>query len=121
MKKFKILSLALSVLVGILLLSGCTAASTTGTTGGSDTITLIVVLVLIFAVFYFLTIRPQRKRQKEQQKLIEELKRGDRIITIGGLYGTIESTDEESIVIKLESDATVRIVKSAVHHKINPG
>jgi len=119
MKKSRFLWLALFALIGVLILSGCGLTTSTATSTGNNPTTLIIILVLIFAVFYFLTIRPQRKRQKEQQKLIEELKKGDRIITIGGLYGVIESTDGESIVISLESGATVRIVKSAVHHKIN--
>lgn len=117
MKRSKVLWLS-SGLFGVLLLGGCVPQAS-GTGGGTDTITLIVVLVLIFAMFYFLTIRPQRKRQKEQQLLIEGLKKGDRVITVGGIYGEVESTDEESVMLKVES-GTVRVVKGGIHHKINP-
>ncbi|OGO06212.1 MAG: preprotein translocase subunit YajC [Chloroflexi bacterium RBG_13_56_8b] len=75
---------------------------------------MIVFLVLIFAMFYFLMIRPQRKRQKEHQKMMEELKRGDRVITAGGIYGVIESVSEDSVVIKVESGTTLRLAKSSV-------
>ncbi|MBN1366863.1 MAG: preprotein translocase subunit YajC [Dehalococcoidales bacterium] len=63
---------------------------------------------------YLLMIRPQRKRQKEQQRMMEELQKGDDIITASGIYGRIESMDENSFVIKVESGATMRIVRSAV-------
>jgi preprotein translocase subunit YajC len=75
---------------------------------------MIVFLVLIFAMFYFLMIRPQRKRQKEHQKMMEELKRGDRIITAGGIFGVIESVSEDSVVIKVESGTTLRLAKGSV-------
>ncbi|GAI84809.1 unnamed protein product [marine sediment metagenome] len=65
-------------------------------------------------MMYFLMIRPQRKRQKEHQQLIEELKRGDRVITAGGVYGVIETVSEDSVVIKVESGATMRVAKNSV-------
>ncbi|MFH0941671.1 MAG: preprotein translocase subunit YajC [Chloroflexota bacterium] len=119
MKSFKVLGL-LSGLFGVLLLGGCGLPATGTTGGGTDTVTLIVVLVLIFAMFYFLTIRPQRRRQKEQQQLIESLKKGDRVITVGGIYGVVDSTDEESVVLKVES-GTIRVARGGIHHKVNVG
>jgi preprotein translocase subunit YajC len=85
-----------------------------GEEGGGFDWTIIIFLVLIFAVFYFLMIRPQRKRQKEQQQLMSELRRGDRVITAGGIYGVIESVSEDSVVIKVESGATMRVAKGSV-------
>ncbi|MBW1739299.1 MAG: preprotein translocase subunit YajC [Deltaproteobacteria bacterium] len=75
---------------------------------------LIVFLVVIFGLFYFLFIRPQRKRQKEHQQLVEELKRGDNVVTAGGIYGVVESISEDSIVVKVESGATIRVAKASV-------
>jgi preprotein translocase subunit YajC len=75
---------------------------------------MIVFLVLIVAAFYFLAIRPQRKRQKEHQELMEGLRKGAKVITLGGIYGQIESISEDSVVIKLESGATLRIAKSSI-------
>jgi len=116
MKRSKILGLALivAVLATMALLGGC--YPTEGEEGSSTTSTIymIVFLVLIFAMFYFLMIRPQRKRQKEHQKMMEELKRGDRVITAGGIYGVIESVSEDSVVIKVESGTTLRLAKSSV-------
>jgi preprotein translocase subunit YajC len=114
----KILGLVLIValLATVALLGGCyaTTTDTTETSSTTSTIYMIVFLVLIFAMFYFLMIRPQRKRQKEQQKMMEGLKRGDRVITAGGIYGVIESVSEDSVIIKVESGATLRLAKGSV-------
>lgn len=75
---------------------------------------LIVFLVLIFVVFYFLMIRPQRRRQKEMQTMLSELQRGDKIVTAGGIYGEIESINDTSVLMKVESGATMRVAKSSV-------
>jgi len=66
---------------------------------------------------YSVLIRPQRKRQKEHQHLIQELKRGDRVVTAGGIYGAIESISDDSVVIKVESGATMRVAKGSVSLK----
>ena len=119
MGKNKVLSLG--VLAGLfttllVFISGCAGIVPEGGEGEFDW-TWIIFLVLIFAVFYFLLIRPQRKRQKEHQELVEELKRGDRVITIGGIYGQIESISEDSIVLKIESGTTIRVARSSVSGK----
>jgi len=106
----------------VLVLSGCfpTATTSSGTattgTGGFDW-TIIIFLVVIFGLMYLLMIRPQRKRQKEMQKMVEELKRGDEVITNSGIYGTIDSVEETSFVLKLEDGARMRVVKNAVAGK----
>lgn len=60
-------------------------------------------LILMFVIFYFLLIRPQQKRQKAVQTMQNELKKGDKIVTIGGLHGTIDAIDEGKIVIKCDN------------------
>ncbi|MEN8613715.1 preprotein translocase subunit YajC [Dehalogenimonas sp. THU2] len=82
-----------------------------------DTFTLVGFMILMFAAFYFLIIRPQQKRQKQQQSMLSDLKRGDRVITIGGIYGVIEALDEKSIVVKTESGALLRLVRGGVAMK----
>jgi len=108
------LALIAGLLVALIPIGGCAAPE--GAEGGFDP-TFIIILVLIFAVFYFLMIRPQRKRQKEHQQLMEELKRGDKVITIGGIYGQIESVSEDSIVIKVESGTTIRVARGSIAGK----
>jgi len=112
--KNKALNLVLIVglLITLAFIGGC-VPSGEEPAGGFDW-TIIVFLVLIFGLFYFLFIRPQRKRQKKHQQLVEELKRGDNVITAGGIYGVIESVSEDSIVIKVESGATIRVARNSV-------
>jgi preprotein translocase subunit YajC len=116
MGKRKIITLAL--IVGLLITSlvfvgGC-YGTTEGEEGGGFDWTIIIFIVLIFAIFYFLMIRPQRKRQKEHQQMMEDLNRGDKVITAGGIYGTIESVSEDSVVIKVESGTMMRVAKGSV-------
>lgn len=113
MRKRRILKSGL--IVGLLItllvfISGCVPEEGDG---GFDP-TIIIFLILIFGVFYFLMIRPQRKRQKEHADLVQELQKGDKVITAGGIYGVIESISEESIVLKIESGATLRIARGSV-------
>jgi len=76
--------------------------------------TIIIFLILIVGVFYFLLIRPQRRRQKQHNELMQELKRGDKVITAGGIYGVVESISDDSIVMKIESGVTIRIARNSV-------
>ena len=117
MARFKVLWLVVALLLGSALLSGCVPAGT-GAEDDSSMLSVVIVMALIFGMFYFLAIRPQRRRQKQQQQLTEELKKGDRVVTVGGIHGQIESVDEDSLVIKVESGSTLRVAKGSVHHKI---
>jgi preprotein translocase subunit YajC len=119
--KNKLLSLGTLgiMLVGLLLSTSCLSGTTSaeGTASGGFDWTIIIFLVVIFGLMYLLMIRPQRKRQKEQQKMMSELQKGDEVITSSGIYGRIESVEENSFVIKIESGATMRVVRSAVAGK----
>ena len=99
----------------ILFTAACAAPAATGETptGGFDYTTLILLGVMVVA-FYFLMIRPQQKRSKQQKELMENLKKGDKVITAGGIFGVIDGVDEETLIIKLESGATMRVLKNSV-------
>lgn len=66
---------------------------------GGSSLYSIVTLVLMFVIFYFLLIRPQQKRQKQVRQMQSELKKGDTVITIGGLHGLVHAIDEATVVI----------------------
>ncbi len=82
--------------------------------GGSS---MLIFIVLMFAAMYFLMIAPQRKRQKAHQKMISELKTGDRVLTIGGMLGTIANVKEKTFIIRLGDNNKVEFVKSAIQSK----
>jgi preprotein translocase subunit YajC len=114
LKRWLIIGLLIAALV---FMGGCVPQGTTGTSGENgttSTLWMVGFLVLIFALFYFTMVRPQRKRQKEHETMMRDLHKGDHVITASGIYGTVESLDEESIVIKVESGATLRVTRGSV-------
>ncbi len=87
--------------------------------GGEGQLYSLVILLVVFgAVFYFLLLRPQRRRQKEHQQLMGSLKRGDRVVTAGGIHGTIEKLDDDSAILVLEEGAKLRLSKSSIVDKV---
>lgn len=70
--------------------------------------------LLIIVVFYFLILRPQQKRQKERQKLLEGVQKGDKIITSGGLHGTIEGIEDNTLLVKVADNVKVKMEKAAI-------
>lgn len=87
-------------------------ASSASTTAGF--LTTIVPFVLIIVIFYFFLIRPQNKKQKETQKMIDALKKGDKVVTIGGIHGVISSTKEKTVVVKIDDNTKVEFTRSAI-------
>jgi len=71
-------------------------------------------LVVIFGIFYFMLIRPMQKKQKAHTNFLKELKKGDKVVTNGGLYGSIQTVEEDAVVLKLAENVKVRVAKSAV-------
>ncbi len=85
-----------------------------GAGGGGSMITSLLPLVLIFVIFYFLLIRPQQKRAKEHKQLLENLKKGDKIITSGGIYGVIEGVGTNTVTIKIAENVRVKFGKGHI-------
>lgn len=78
-------------------------------------------LVLLVVAFYFLLIRPQVKRQKEQQQLMASLSVGDRVVTIGGMYGTIVALADDTVDLKVAEGVVVTYARSAIARKVESG
>lgn len=74
----------------------------------------LIPLLLMFVIFYFLLIRPQQKKAKEHRDLIANLKKGDRVITSGGIYGTVTGLDESTLTIEIAEKVRVKVVRSNV-------
>ena len=87
--------------------------------GGDPTQTLmgLMPLVLMFVIFYFLLIRPQQKRAKEHKAMLEALKKGDEIVTSGGLQGRITGLEDTALTIEIAKDVRVKIDRQAVARK----
>jgi len=76
-------------------------------------------LILLFGIFYFLIIRPQQKQQKEHQAMLDALKKGDKILTTGGLYAEVVKVEEDFIKIKLNDTTIVKLSKAFVSRKVD--
>lgn len=82
-------------------------------------LTSLLPFLLIGAVFWFLVMRPQRKRQKEQKDLLGSIGVGDKVRTIGGIYGRVRELTEDEVVITVEDGGSLRLIRRAVAEKIS--
>lgn len=82
--------------------------------GGQNPMGMFLPLILIIVVFYFFMIRPQAKRQKELKKFRELLKKGDKVITTGGIYGRIVELETNTALIEVDSNVKIRVDKVAI-------
>lgn len=85
-----------------------------GAQGQGNMLMSVVPFILIIAIFYFFIIRPQNKKQKETEKMINALKKGDKVVTIGGIHGTVSSTKEKTVVVKVDSNTQIEFSRSAI-------
>ena len=81
---------------------------------GGGMIGTIVMFGLIFVIFYFMIIRPQQKRQKERQKMLDSLEKGDKIITAGGIYGTVIGLEEKTVLVQIAENVKVKVDRGSV-------
>lgn len=87
----------------------------------SNMLTSLIPFILVFVIFYLLIIMPQRKKQKRHQEMVNNLKSGDRIITTGGIHGTIMGVQKDRIELKIAANVKIEITKSAVGVILAPG
>lgn len=96
-----------------LILLQAEAAAANGQQGSSWTFGIM--MILIFVVFYFFMIRPQTKKQKELQKQREAMKKGDKVVTAGGIYGNIKEVQDNAFIIEIAKDITIKVDKGSVY------
>ena len=73
-----------------------------------------IMIIALFAIMWLFMIRPQRKQQKELEKFRNELKKGDKVITAGGIYGSIAEIEERTVLLKVDGDVKLRVDKSSI-------
>ena len=79
-----------------------------------------VPLIFIFIIMYFVMIRPQKKRQEQQQKLVTSLKTGDRVITNAGIHGLISNVKDTTVIVKVADNVKIEMEKSAISNVLKP-
>jgi preprotein translocase subunit YajC len=83
-------------------------------TSTGSPLTTFIPFGLVIVIFYFLIIRPQNKKQKETERMLSALKKGDRVVTIGGIHGVIQTVKESTVVVKVDDDTKLEFSRSAV-------
>ncbi|MDR0323950.1 MAG: preprotein translocase subunit YajC [Treponema sp.] len=96
------------------LLMGMGGAQSSGAEGGVGGLMSFLPFVLIIGIFYFLLIRPQSKKRKETEQMLRALKKGDKVVTIGGLNGIIQSVKETTVIIKADDNVKLEFLRSAI-------
>ncbi len=82
--------------------------------GGGSLVSTIIMFGAIFLIFYFMIIRPQQKRSKERDKMLSNIEKGDKIVTSGGIHGTIAGIDEKTVLIQVGDNVKMKFERSAV-------
>jgi preprotein translocase subunit YajC len=90
------------------------AAPEGGGAAGGAAFLQFVPFIAIIAIFYFLIIRPQNKKQKETQRMLDALKKGDRVVTIGGIHGVIQTVRDHSVILKVDDNVKLEFNRSAI-------
>lgn len=85
-----------------------------GGVAGPQSLLSVAPFLLIIVIFYFFLIRPQNKKQKETQKMIDALKKGDKVVTIGGIHGIVSATKEKTIIVKVDEGVKIEFNRSAI-------
>jgi len=103
-----------------LLMAGQQASGANGAATGGDLLRTFIPFGLVIVIVYFLMIRPQNKKRKETEKMIAAIKKGDKVVTIGGLHGTVQSVKESSVIIKADDNVKLEFLRSAIANVIQP-
>ena len=90
------------------------ASSSPGGGGSGAMLTQLLFFAAIFAIFYFLLIRPQQKQKRYRETMLASLKRGDRVVTTGGLYGTLTGLEEKKVVLRVADQVKLEFDRSAI-------
>lgn len=80
----------------------------------ANPLAMFLPLILIFIVFYFFIIRPQKKKEDQRKAMVEAVKKNDRVVTIGGIHGTVVSVEESSVLVQVDNNTKLRFEKSAL-------
>jgi|SRR6056297_795850 len=86
--------------------------------GSASIVPTLITFGLVFVIFYFLIIRPQNKKQKETKKMLESLKKGDKVVSIGGIRGTIQAIKDDTVVVKVDTNTKMTFSRSAISNVV---
>lgn len=82
---------------------------------------MLPMMLILFAIVYFLMIRPEQKKQKERQKMLDALKKGDKVVTAGGIHGTVNSVKDKTVMVKISDTVVVEVSRGSIGAVGNEG
>jgi preprotein translocase subunit YajC len=85
-----------------------------GGNGGGSMFGTLIMFALIILIFYFMILRPQQKRQKEREKMLGEIQKGDKVVTAAGIHGTIVGIEEKTYIVQIADNVKVKMDRSAI-------
>jgi preprotein translocase subunit YajC len=103
-----------NIFANLPLLLGQPAGGGSAQGGSGSMLTMLGTFALIIVIFYFLIIRPQRKKQKDTQSMLANIRKGDRVATVGGIRGTVQAVKENTVVLKVDDNAKIEFNKNAI-------
>ena len=103
----------------LILALGTAATTTDSAAAGGSLVTTLITFGAIILIFYFLIIRPQRKRDKEAKEMLAAIKKGDKIVTIGGIRGTVAVVKESTVIVKVDDNTRIEFSKNAISSVLN--
>ena len=102
------------------MLSAMAAPEASGAAGSTGSMmTTFVTFGLIIVIFYFLIIRPQKKRDRETKEMLAAIKKGDKVVSIGGIHGTVVAVKETTIVVKVDDNTRIEFSRNAISSIVN--
>jgi preprotein translocase subunit YajC len=99
-------------MIGLAYAMGTPPGGTAG--GGQSAITSLIPLIIMFGIFYFLLIRPQQKKAKEHKALLEALKKGDKVVTAGGMHGKVSAVEESVVTLEVANGVNIKFNKGHI-------
>ncbi|MCX8058189.1 MAG: preprotein translocase subunit YajC [Spirochaetes bacterium] len=99
-------------LLNIMLMAAPTG--TQGTSGSGNLLSLFLPFIVIMVLFYILLVIPQKRQEKKHQEMVNALEKGDKVITSGGIHGTVVSTKENTVIVKVDDSTSIEFSKSAI-------
>ena len=93
---------------------GPQGGGTSGTGSSGSPMSLIFMIIAIFAVMYFLMIRPQQRQKKQHQELLSKIAKGDKVVTVGGIHGTIVGVKDNTVIVKIADNVKVEVSRASI-------
>lgn len=87
---------------------------------GDQMVSTLILFGVLFLVFYFIVIRPEKKRRTQMQQMLNELKKGDRVITIGGIHGTVAGVTEKTVIVQVSEQTKMEFSRQAIGSVVKP-